>query len=264
MGDLNNKRFNTVAFLKHFERRVVEPQKPYFDTRGAIHTFYYDPATIITHPDNLYDPLVLKGTDEVTLLFLIPCKLFNPYLTTRQAEVLKELAQQNDLPRYLGFFNYTEYRAYFEDRDLCEVRLRRVNQIVADWVTKTDTMPLEFRRIFKDQAAKKCFDIVPADTIAYVPPSPGGTIELPSWINPDDDSQWPQPSHEHYAKMRSDGWLFHFPKPTTHTVLKLTQKYDEVLFDEDTTTSEMPLYDRMKHTTAAALTLFEKEVTTEA
>ena len=127
------------------------------------------------------------------------------------------------------------------------------------------TMPLEFRRIFKDQADKGCFDIVPADTMAYVPPSPMA-IELPNWINPEDHTQWPHPSSAHYQKMRSDGWLFRFPKPSTHTVLNMAKKFQKLLNAEDATASPIPegsLYEVMKKTTDAALALFKKEVTKE-
>lgn len=264
---------NHIAFLKHFERMRSKPHISYFDKYGTIQTFYYNPVKIITKPDDLSEPMVLQSDDEVTLLFLLPCKLFNPYLTDRQATAIQELAQHADLPRHLGFTDYTDYKMYFEDHP-SENRLLYASRFVSIWaeaslrenVTETDankdTIPLEFRRIFKDQADKGCFDIVPVDTMAYVPPSSGGTIEVPSWINPDDDTQWPNPSSAHHQKMQSDGWVFYFPKPSTHTVLNMIQKYQKLLNDEDATAPsqpEEPLHEVMKRTTAAALTLFTEK-----
>ena len=281
MPDYSNRSFNHTEFLKHFERKRSEPHISYFDKYGTIQTFYYNPVKTITKPDDLSEPMVLQSADDVTLLFLLPCKLFNPYLTDRQATALKEFAQRADLPRHLGFSDYTDYKMYFEDHT-SENRLLYASRFVTIWVedslretmtektlgknAKKNAMPPEFRRIFKDQADKGCFDIVPADTMAYTPPSPGGTIEFPNWINPKDHTQWPHPSSAHYQKMQSDGWLFRFPKPSTHTVLNMAKKFQKLLNDEDAVappSPEKPLYEVMKKTTAAALALFKKEVTKE-
>ena len=279
MPDYSNGAFNRDEFFSHFERRRSELKISYFDKYGTIQTFYYNPVTTITKPDDLSEPMVLQGTDNVALLFLLPCKLFNPYLTDRQAAALKDLAQRADLPCHLGFSDYTDYQMYFEDHT-SENRLLYASRFLTEWVedslretmtektlgknAKKNAMPLEFRRIFKDQADKGCFDIVPADTMAYVPPSPGGTIEFPNWINPGDYSQWPYPSSACHQKMRADGWLFRFPKPSTHTVLNMAKKYQKLLNDEDAAAPPSPeesLYEIMKKTTAAALDLFKKEVT---
>ena len=62
--------------------------------------------------------------------------------------------------------------------------------------------------------------------------------------------------------MQSDGWVFRFPKPSTHPVLNMIKKYQKLLNDEDSTAPSHPeetLHEVMKRTTAAALTLFTKE-----
>ena len=280
MPDFSNGRsFDHTAFLKHFERKLSEPHISYFDKYGTIQTFYYNPVKIITKANDLSEPMVLQSDDEVTLLFLLPCKLFNPYLTDRQATAIQEFAQHADLPRYLGFTDYTDYQMYFEDHTT-ENRLLYASRFVSIWVEDSlraeknesgananqNTMPLEFCPIFKDQADKGCFDIVPADTMAYVPPSPGSTMTFPQWINPGDDTPWPNPSSAHHQKMQSDGWVFRFPKPSTHAVLDMIKKYQKLLNDEDSSAPsepEEPFQEIMKRTTAAALDLFTKEITKE-
>ena len=160
---------------------------------------------------------------------------------------------------------------YFTDR-ASEIRIIKANTFVASWVERNipcgkpilgrdrGVMPLEFRRSFKQMANNGCFDIVPEDTIAYLPQVDGKTMELPGWINTKedaDDSQWFYPDIGHYQQFKQDGWRLHFPKASTHAILKWSDNFQKLISEDQN--EENITYESMKKTTRAAIALFKKE-----
>ena len=251
--------------MKRVETTTFESHVSYFDKYGTIKTFYYYiPSSVFKGVD---EPMVLKGTDGETLLFLVPCKFFTPGLTTICAEALKELQGKTGLPTHLGFFDAIDYATYFED-DTSESRLIKANTIVTQWVTKNipcgkprngkqrDAMPLELRRRFKQMANNGRFDIVPEDTMAYLPQDNGRTMEIPGWINPQedkDDSQWSYPASDLYQQLKDQGWRLRFPKASTHTVLKWADNFSKLIAGNEEAGNATRA--TMKKTTNAAVTL---------
>lgn len=271
MAASNNNEF--LEFMERFERKSFEQRISYFDKYGKIKIFYFTPPSSVFKPDCVNEPMVLTGTDGVTLLFLLKCKFFTPGLTDRRADALKELQEKTGLPAHLGFFDYVDYQMYFEDHT-SENRIIRANSIVTSWVSRNipcdkpiggkqrDTMQLEFRRIFKGLANDGCFDIVPEDTMAYIPPADGGTMELPGWIDTKedaDDSQWFYPEANHYRQLKKDGWRLRFPKVSTHAILKWSQNFQKLVDGEEENEDHPYTCESMKKTTEAAIALFKKE-----
>lgn len=266
-----NKDF--LELMKRFETTLKEDHISYFDKYGTVKTFYFQVPSSVFKPDCVNEPMVLTGTDDVTLLFLVPCKFFTPGLSDKSATALKELQQKTGLPAYLGFFDYIDYKVYFENHT-SENRILKANNILQQWVarnipcsTKKDVMPLEFRRIFKHMANNGRFDIVPEATMAYIPPANGATMELPGFIDPQedaDDSQWFYPEANHYQQLKKDGWRLRFPKASTHTILKWADNFQKLIDgDPDAeleTENDPSTYESMKKTTEAAIALFKKEV----
>ena len=223
-----------LELMKPIQRKNFEQRISYFDKYGDIKTFYFTPPSSVFKPGCVDEPMVLTGTDGVTLLFLVRCKFFTPGLTDTRTEALKELQNKTGQPAHLGFFDYLDYKLYFEDHT-SENRIIKANAIVAFWVERSipcsknirgrnrDTMLLEFRRIFKGLANNGYFDIVPEDTMAYLPPADGETVELPGFIDPQEDandSQWFYPKVGNYRQLKDDGWRLRFPKASTHTILR--------------------------------------------
>ena len=265
-----------LEFMKRFERKIFEERISYFDKYGEIKTFYFTPPSSVFKPECVDEPMVLTGTDGVSLLFLVKCKFFTPGLTDTRANALKELQSKTGLPAYLGFFYYIDYKMYFEDHT-SENRMIKANTIVSFWVAQNiscgkpilgrdrGVMPLEFRRTFKQMANNGCFDIVPEDTMAYLPQVDGKTMELPGWINTKEDagdSQWFYPTIGLYQQLKDEGWRLRFPKASTHTILKWSQNFQK-LIDGDPNAEESDnhpsSYESMKKTTEAAIALFKKE-----
>ena len=257
-----NKEF--LEFMQRYENKLKEDHISYFDKYGTIKTFYFQVPSSVFKPECVNEPMVLTGTDDVTLLFLIPCNFFTPGLSDKSATALKELQQKTGLPAHLGFFDYIDYKMYFENHT-SESRIMKANNMVTQWVarnipcsTKKDHMPLEFRRIFKQLANNGGFDIVPEATMGYIPPLDGATMELPGWITSQqdaDDSQWFYPATNLSQTLKDKGWRLRFPDASTHTVFKWAQHFQKMIekVESDVT------YENMKQATEAAIALFKKE-----
>ena len=95
-----NKEF--LEFMQLYERKTFEDHISYFDKYGTIKTFYFQVPKSVFKPDCVDEPMVLTGTDDVTLLFLVPCKFLTPGLTATCAEALKEL--QGKTQQYIIHF----------------------------------------------------------------------------------------------------------------------------------------------------------------
>lgn len=269
--------------MKPIPKKSLEQRISYFDKYGDVKTFYYTPESFYYTPESsvfdpvyVNEPMVLTGTDGVTLLFLVRCKFFTPGLTDTPAQALKELQHITSQPAHLGFYDYIDYKMHFEDHT-SENRIIKANSIVASWVVQNipcgrnkrgrnkDNMPLEFRRIFKHKANTGYFDIVPEDTMAYLKPADGETVELPGFIDPQedaDDSQWFYPQAGHYRQLK-DGWRLRFPKISTHKIFKWSNNFQKLIDDQDAEEIENDTsqYESMKKTTEAAIDLFKKEAT---
>ena len=260
-----------LEFMTRVERKDFEQQISYFDRYGDINTFHFTPPSSVFDPERVDEPMVLTGTDGVTLLFLVRCRFFTPGLTDTRADALKELQGKTNLPAHLGFFDYFDYQMYFTDR-ASEIRIDKANAFVTSWVARNipcgkpilgrdkSVMPLEFRRVFKQLADSGHFDIVPEDTVAYLPAIDGATMELPGWINPEDnedDSQWFHPDLGHYRQFKKDGWRLHFPNASTHAILKWSDHFQK-LVDGDENEKNITC-ESMKQKTQAAIALFKKE-----
>ena len=271
MAASNNDAY--LALMKRFERKSYEQHISYFGRHGDIKTFYFTPPSSVFKPECVNEPMVLTGTDGVTLLFLVKCKFFTPRLTAPRADAPKELQDKTGMPAHLGFFDYVDYQLYFEP-PASENRIIKANDIVTSWVSRNipcgkpvrgkqrDAMPLELRRIFKGLANNGYFDIVPEDTVAYFPPADGGTVELPGFIDPQkhaDESQWFYPKVGHYPKLKEDGWRLRFPKASTHAILKWSQDFQKLIDRDEERENDPSPYEVMKKTTEAAITLFKKE-----
>ena len=265
-----------LELMKPIQRKSFEQRISYFDKYGDIKTFYFTPPSSVFKPGCVDEPMVLTGTDGVTLLFLVRCKFFTPGLTDTRAEALKELQKKIGLPAHLGFFDYIDYQMYFAE-PASEKRIIKANAIVDSWVASNipcgktirgrnrDTMPLEFRRIFKQLVNNGYFDIVPEDTMAYLQPADDETVELPGFIDPQedaDDSQWFYPKVGHYPQLKDDGWRLRFPKASTHTILKWSHNFQKLIDgdpDAEEVENDPSPYESMKKTTEAAIALFKKE-----
>ena len=261
---------NHLELMARVEKKDSEQKITYFDRYGDINTFYFTPQSSVFDPERVNEPMIITGTDGVTLLFLVRCKFFTHGLTDTRADALKELQGKTNLPAHLGFFDYFDYQMYFTDR-ASAIRVVKANAFVKSWVERnipcgkpilgrdTSVMPLEFRRAFKELADNERFDIVPEDTIAYLPAIDGATMELPGWINPQDnenDSQWFHPDIGHYQSFKQAGWRVRFPKASTHAILKWLDHFQKLLDDGD---ENKITYESMKQTTQAAIALFKKE-----
>ena len=253
-----------LAFMQRYENKLKEDHISYFDNGGNIKTFYFQVPSSVFKPECMNEPFVLTGTDDVTLLFLVPCKFFTPGLSDKSTAALKELQDKTGMPAHLGFFDYLDYERYFEN-DTSETRIMRANNIVKAWVTrnipcsgKKDHMPLEFRRIFKQWANNGRFDIVPKAVVAYIPPLDARTMELPGWITPQkdvDDSKWFYPATDLSQTLKDQGWRLRFPDASTHTVFKWAKHFQNMIETDESDAT----YENMKRATEAAIVLFKKE-----
>lgn len=170
----------------------------FWDSEGNRSKFsYLEDSSIFDLPQKT--PLVLHGVDRHTLLFVLPCKLWNPSLSSEDEKMLESMLTVLELPRHLGFMFYDDYKVYF----VGSVTTTRLHMVRRALKKTKNTVSNTLRKLIEDRGV----DIVPIDTKVACDESEKTDMGPPeSWI---------------YDKYHNNGEPFHYTFPD-HKILLVT------------------------------------------